>query len=160
MARIALLTVMTALLTGFLTGCVTVPETPTVGTTIPPTIDPQRLATDAVQQLVALYAPTQTRLDLQQVATDALGQSLLPRLRDEGYAVREFAAVSSTDPAAQPATRGTDVGAGLPFRYVLDQVGAADFYQLTLRVGAQSLTRPYQVKDGALVPAGYWVRKE
>ncbi|MCS4511831.1 conjugal transfer protein TrbH [Xylophilus ampelinus] len=130
------------------------------------TLDQQKLATDAVQQLATLYAPARTRLELQQPTPDPFGQALVKSLRDKGYAVLEFvpAGASAQAPASaasQPSAAATKAAAdGLSLRYVLDQAGDATLYRLTLMVGSQSITRPYLAQNGAFAPAGYWVRKE
>ena len=129
----------------------------------------QTMVHDAVKQLVALYPPANTRLDLQQPTPDVFGSQLVESLRAKGYALLEFKPGSKT--AALPATatatatatdRAADraAGAGKPLRYVLDQFDA-NLYRLTLQVGEQSLTRAYlAAQGGALRPAGAWVRKE
>jgi hypothetical protein len=106
------------------------------------------VAEDGVRQLAAIYPPANTRFELQQPTPDAFGKLLTASLRAKGYAVRESAASGSAATAA-PA---------LPLRYVLDQ--ASGLYRITLHVGSQSLTRAYLAQNGALQPAGAWVRKE
>lgn len=117
------------------------------------------VAEDGVRQLAAVYPPANTRFDLQQATQDAFGKRLTATLRAQGYAVRESAA----SPIAQSAAaRGEGSAAtaapALPLRYVLDQ--ASGLYRVTLHVGSQSLTRAYLAQNGALQPAGAWVRKE
>lgn len=121
------------------------------------------VADDAVKQIVVLYPPAATRLDLQQATPDAFGAFLVESLRAKGYALLEFKPGSKK--AASPSTNtGTDMdraaGAGKPLRYILDQLDT-NLYRLTVLVGNQSLTRAYlAAQDGALHPAGAWVRKE
>lgn len=118
------------------------------------------VAEDAVRQLTVVYPPANTRFDLQQPIPDPFGTWLTQSLRAKGYAVQEGAA----DPVAQGrATHGEGgmaVGAPAVFllRYVFDR--AADLYRVTLLVGDQSLTRAYLAQNGAIHPAGAWVRKE
>ena len=127
-------------------------------------VDQQKLAGEAVKQLVVLWPPAKTRLELQQVTPDAFGAALVKGLRDSGYALVEFnPAAAKTNASAASAPSPTVVApasASLLLRYVLDQAGAPNLYHLTLMVGNQSISRPYLEQDGALVPAGYWVRKE
>jgi len=143
---------------GGLVGCAT-PELPAHGnfTQSAPAGIHQTLADDAARQLVVVYPPASTCLDLQQATPDAFGSLLVESLRAKGYALLEFKAGSKT--AASP---GTDraAGAGKPLRYILDQLDA-NLYRLTLRVGDQSLTRAYlATQSGTLHPAGVWLRKE
>ena len=155
---------------GGLGGCAT-PELSAYGnfTQSAPAAFHQAMAIDAVKQLVAVYPPAHTRLDLQQATPDAFGSRLVESLRVKGYALLEFKPGSKT--AALPATAtatatamatATDraAGAGKPLRYILDQLDA-NLYRVTLRVGDQSLTRAYlAAQSGTLRPAGAWVRKE
>ena len=115
---------------------------------------------DAVRQLTAVYPPAHTRFDLQQPAPDPFGTVLMQALRAKGYAVQE----AGSSPAAPNKTARGDgatapgAPAVFPLRYVFDQ--AADLYRVTLLVGDQSLTRAYLAQQGAMYPAGAWVRKE
>ncbi len=128
-------------------------------------VDQNQLAGEAVKQLVTLYPPAKVRLELQQPTPDAFGAALIKDLRESGYAVLEFdpKAAKATTPATpeapieQPAPSASQTQ---PLRYVIDQAGIPNMYRLILMVGAQSITRPYLYQDGALAPAGYWVRKE
>ncbi|WP_039816517.1 lipoprotein [Xanthomonas arboricola] len=138
-------------------GCATTGQ---YGNFVPPAaaVDQQQLAREAAQQLVALYPPAKTRLELKQATPDAFGQALVLTLRERGYALLEFNPASAN---AQATAAVEPAGlAGLPLRYVLDQAGDTNLYRLTLLVGNQSITRPYLVQDGSFAPAGYWVRKE
>lgn len=159
--------VIVAMLALLMSGCVTTTPAP-YGNQLPANGPSQdRLADDALTQLVKLYPPAHVRLELQQVATDAFGASLLKGLRDRGYAVLEFdprgaKAASSAVMAAQGSsgTKPVPGSQALPLRYVLDEVGSPDLYRLTLKIGNHSLTRAYLPKDGVLVPAGYWASQE
>lgn len=130
------------------------------------TVDQQKLADEAVKQLAVLWPPAMTRFELQHVTPDAFGAALVKGLRDSGYALVEFSpeaakANASVASAPSPAVVApASATKSLPLRYVLDQAGAPNLYRLTLTVGDQSITRPYLEQDGALVAAGYWVRKE
>ena len=118
------------------------------------------VAEDAVRQLTVVHPPANTRFDLQQPTPDPFGTWLTQSLRAKGYAVQEGAAA----PVAQGKTVRGEGGmaagtpAVLPLRYVFDR--AADLYRITLLVGDQSLTRAYLAQNGAVHPAGAWVRKE
>jgi hypothetical protein len=114
---------------------------------------------DGVKQLAAVYPPANTRFELQQATPDAFGKLLTASLRAKGYAVRESAASPIAQGSAARGEGGTTTAApALPLRYVLDQ--ASGLYRITLHVGSQSLTRAYLAQNGALQPAGAWVRKE
>jgi type IV secretion system protein TrbH len=123
-------------------------------------LDQARLAGDVVRQLVAMYPPAKTRLELQQPTPDPFGQALVQSLRAEGYALREFHP-KAVEAATSSASAGGSASAGaVPLRYVLDQAGETSLFHLTLLVGTQALTRPYQAQNGTFSPVGYWVRKE
>jgi hypothetical protein len=87
------------------------------------------------------------------------GIDLVQGLRERGYAVLEYHpdAGKAKAPAADPAP-ATSATATLPLRYILDS--NPNFYRLSITVGNQTITRPYTLQDGALLPSGYWVRKE
>jgi hypothetical protein len=119
------------------------------------------VAEDAVRQLTVVYPPANTRFDLpQQPIPDPFGTWLMQSLRAKGYAVQEGAAPPGAPSRTAPGEGGMAAGAPavLPLRYVFDR--AADLYRVTLLVGDQSLTRAYLAQNGAVHPAGAWVRKE
>jgi len=137
------------------------------GNFVPPpvTVDQHKLAGEASKQLAALWPPAKTRLELQQATPDEFGTALVADLRTAGYAVLEYAASKASSaattadkPVEAPVIEATPSTAVLALRYVLDH--DAGLYRLTLLVGDQSITRPYMEHNGALVPVGYWVRKE
>ena len=123
-------------------------------------VDQQKLAGDAVKQLTVLWPPAKTRLALQQPTPDAFGTALVKALRESGYALAEFNPDAAKMKSSETPAPTTTVGQPLPLRYVLDQAGPPNLYRLTLAVGSQSITRPYLERNGTLVPAGSWVRKE
>ncbi|WP_036254229.1 conjugal transfer protein TrbH [Methylobacter sp. BBA5.1] len=140
-----------AVLTIILTGCATSPYGNYLNST---SVDQQKLAREAVQQLATLWPPAKTRLELKQATPDAFGVALTKGLREHGYAVMEFS-------PKQTAPSHTPDAHVLPLYYVLDQVksGTSKLYQLTLLVGTESITRPYLEQNGTVVP-GYWTHKE
>jgi hypothetical protein len=118
------------------------------------TVDQQKLAGEAVQQLGTLWPPAKTRFELKQATPDAFGVALIKGLRERGYAVMEFHPKQKSSPhASDTRTR--------PLRYVLNQVkgDTSNLYQLTVLVGTESITRPYLEQNGTVVP-GYWTHKE
>lgn len=122
------------------------------------------MADDVVKKLVALYPPAKTTITLQHATTDAFGSALITSIRTKGYALTEFKAEPPASPQASPVAakvvppaRGTT---NLSLAYIVDQARDSDLVRLTLLINTQSLSRVYQVKDGTLNAAGYWVRKE
>lgn len=107
---------------------------------------------DVMKRLVATYPPAHTRLNLQHPAADAFGTALVASMRAKGYALGEFKAQ-----APAPAAGGAEA---YTFAYVFDQPVGTDLYRVTLLVNNQALSRVYETKGGAIIPAGYWVRKE
>lgn len=131
----------------------------------PVTVDQQQLAGDAARQLAALWPPAKTRFELQQPTPDEFGAVLVANLRAAGYAVLEYAPQKTSgaapdQKAGEPVAVVTPTTAALPLRYLLDHDADTGLFRLTLLVGSQSITRPYLAQNHALVPAGYWVRKE
>jgi len=118
------------------------------------------VAEDAVRQLTVVYPPANTRFDLQQPTPDPFGTLLSQSLRAKGYALQEGAAAPVPQGRTARGEGGMAAGAPatLPLRYVFDR--AADLYRVTLLVGDQSMTRAYLAQNGAVHPAGAWVRKE
>lgn len=118
------------------------------------------MADDVASKLGALYAPARSSIKMQQATPDVFGATLIAALRRKGYALAEFDVAegerkADREAAAPPATAGN-----LALAYVVDQPLQSDVYRVTVHINDQSLSRLYQAKDGTLVPAGYWVRKE
>ena len=109
----------------------------------------QRVVDDVIKRLVTTYPPAQTRLNLQHPAADAFGAALVASMRTRGYALGEYKAQAPTGMAD-----------AYTFAYVFDQPAGTDLHRVTLLVNNQTLSRVYETKGGAIVPAGYWVRKE
>ena len=106
------------------------------------------IAHDAVKKLVEIYPPAKTRLDLQQ-PHDPFGLLLVRDLRVEGYAIKELVPEDKPDAASE----------GLLLRYVLDRADTS-LFRLTLTIGPQSVSRPYQEENGLILPAGSWIHRE
>ncbi|WP_448949334.1 conjugal transfer protein TrbH [Lautropia mirabilis] len=166
---------LTSILAMTLVGCaLTSPEDP-YGDHLGVNIDHDELAKGSVATLVTLYPPAKTKLVLQQKAADPFGVALLKRLRERGYAIEEPVKKSKSvktpiprnankfnplqGPEPEKKDTKTEDQDGLPFRYILASSGP-DLYHLTIIVGNQSLARPFLLRDGHLVAAGAWVRKE
>ena len=153
---------LTLLLVG-MAGCATTPASS--GNLIQSTvaaINDKMIVDDVVKKLLTLYPPASTRFDLQQATSDLFGTHLIESLRLKGYSVLDFkpepkaaADVASSVPAVIP------LSPGLPLSYVMDQAKGTDLYRVTLVINnQQSLDRVYQLQDGTIYPAGYWIRKE
>jgi hypothetical protein len=119
----------------------------------------QKVASDAIRQLVSLYPPASTRFNLAQPTPDAFGTALVAGLRERGFALMEAQAGIGSTMAADANGAGTGAG-GLELRYLLDRPGASDLYRLTLAIGTHRLSRPYMIHNGTPYAAGAWVRKE
>jgi hypothetical protein len=98
---------------------------------------------DAVKRLVSLYPPAHIRFHMKQ--SDPFGVSLIESLRRKGYSINESSIQAGHDVALY---------------YVFDAPTKVTLYRLTLIVGQQSLSRAYKIKNGAITPLGFWVRKE
>lgn len=123
----------------------------------------EKMAGDAVKQLVTLYPPAHTRFNLGQATPDAFGAILVKTLRDKGYALLELKSETPGRAANQsisPGVGSVQEAAGVDLRYVLDKLGGANLYRVTMTVGNQSLTRAYLAQNNTVTPAGSWVRKE
>lgn len=118
----------------------------------PQTANDRMMADDVAIKLGVLYPPAHTRFAIQQATPDVFGATLIGALRSRGYALAEF---NPGRPDAHPAGTGD-----LALAYVLDQPVESGIYRVTVLINDQSLSRLYQAKDGSIVPAGYWVRKE
>lgn len=114
-------------------------------------VNQYQLATDTINKLVTLYPPAKVSLELKQETPDEFGMALVKGLRESGYSVLEF------NPSSKKIIGSTTA---LPLSYVVDQAGDSGFYRLTIKIGSQSLTRPYMNQGGNLAAAGYWARKE
>ncbi|AKK65878.1 conjugal transfer protein TrbH [Xanthomonas oryzae pv. oryzicola] len=126
----------------------------------------QTMADATVAQLVALYPPAHTHLNLKQPTTDAYGAALVMALRDKGYSLMEFSpqaqpASSASAPTAASVPATTATAPGIDLSYVVDAPQSMSLYRVTVQVGAQSISRAFVVAtNGKLYPAGAWVRKE
>jgi hypothetical protein len=123
----------------------------------------KKIADDAVKQLVALYPPASTRFDLQHATADIFGLYLIESMRLKGFAVLESKPESNTaNVSALLSAKGEVLTtSGLALSYIFDQAKDSDLYRLTLVINhQQSLGRVYQLRDGTMYPAGYWVHKE
>lgn len=153
-----------ALLLVGLAGCVTAPAPYGNFIQNTATTNDKKIADDLVKKLVTLYPPASTRFDLQHATPDFFGTYLIESMRSKGYAVLEFkpepkAAAAATATSSAPAVMPSP--SGLSLSYIMDQTKGSDLYRVTLVINhQQSLDRVYQLQNGTIYPAGYWVRKE
>ena len=124
-----------------------------------------QLADDAARQLLLLYPPACTRLDLRQASADGFGKQLVELLRSQGYALQEVqppVGVPSTaaTPAPTPVANAPDAAASVAFNYVLDAIASPKLYRVTLVLDGQTISRAYVPQSETIHPAGAWVRKE
>lgn len=116
------------------------------------TANSARLAIDASNVLPRVYAPSVTRLNVQQRSTDDFGNTLVRLLRQKGYAVSESPYYWSSSYSAPKAP-------GFAFNYVIDQVGENQC-RLTLVVEGNEISRMYNTANGMMTPVGFWAKKE
>jgi hypothetical protein len=137
----------------------------------------ERVAADTVRQIVRLYAPAKTRLNVVSAAPDHFGALLTAKLRGQGFGVAEtveakpkafpfsfgdeFRPKPTAITAANPDTGNTTASAspGLELRYLLDPARPGMFSRVTVRIGGAVLARAYLVDGndpGAAVAAGAW----
>lgn len=155
----------------FLGGC----QTTNSGNFVTGNVDQETVARDAAAQLTKIYPPAKTRFEFTQDAKDAFGSALIQNLRAEGYALKAYSATDTALNAGKATAQsikkeGYDLfdvredavqaaDWGVPLGYIFD-VSHDQIYVLRLTVGQESLARAYAEKNGSLVPAGYWVRRE
>lgn len=130
-----------------LLGCTTIPQG---NFTKAPVGVNKTITHDTVKRLVSLYPPAHTRFHIKQSVKDPFGLSLIEGLRQKGYSINE----SSIQAAS---TQGPQ---NVALYYLFDAPTKGTLYRVTLIVGQQSLSRAYKIKNGAITPLGFWVRKE
>lgn len=120
-----------------------------------------QLASESLEQLKTVYPAASTRLNVRQTTPDAYGVSLIAGLRNNGYAVSEYAGAAPARGTERPEqmTRDQRADAGVELKYIVDHPDP-DLYRVTLFVGTQSISRAYTTDRGKLRPAGGWVRRE
>lgn len=111
-----------------------------------------RLAIDASKVLPLVYAPSVTRLNVEQRTTDQFGNTLVSLLRQKGYAVSE-------SPLYWSAFHRPKKAPGFSFNYVVDQVDEEQS-RLTLVVEGSTISRLYRNINGVVVPVGFWAKKD
>lgn len=127
---------------------------------VPAKFDGKVMADDVADKMVVLFPPARTSIKMRQTTLDAFGATLAAALRGKGYALAEFDPSRRTlkpEAGAPVQPQATD---NIALAYLVDQPMEAGLYRVTVLINYQSLSRLYQAKDGSLVPAGYWVRKE
>lgn len=122
--------------------------------------DNRMMVDDVVSKIATLFPPAHTSIKMRQTTPDAFGATLTAALRGKGYALSEFDPSRNTRNPVSGAPAQHPAADNLTLAYLVDQPLEAGFYRVTVLINEQSLSRLYQAKDGSLVPAGYWVRKE
>jgi len=117
------------------------------------------MATDTVSHLVSMYPPAHTRWNIMQPSEDPYGKALVELLRGRGYSVSEY---TPTGKGQSQAAAPNPASTGIPLHYLVDSLSpAADLYRVTVVVAGQPISRAYiQQKNGTVVAAGSWSRKE
>ena len=127
---------------------------------VPEKFDGTVMADDVAGKMVALFPPARTSIKMRQTTLDAFGAALTAALRAKGYALAEFDPDRRTVSLESGAPAQPPPADNLALAYLVDQPLESGLYRVTVLINDQSLSRLYQAKDGSLVPAGYWVRKE
>lgn len=126
----------------------------------PTKLGEKAMANDVAGKIAMLYPPARTSIKMRQATPDAFGATLTTALRGKGYALAEFVpGQRTTDPTSKAAATPAKTS-DLAVAYLVDQPMETGVYRVTVLLNDESLSRVYQAKDGNLVPAGYWVRKE
>lgn len=145
--------VMMGLLLFTLAGCFTVPQPYGNDTTLS-IAQQQELALATVKPLVLLYPPAKIRLNVAQPTTDAYGKALVQALREQGYALQEFAPSSMND-----VEQATPLGVDL--YYIVDVLTPLRLHRVTIKVGTQSISRVFNLTlKGQVHPKGRWIHKD
>ncbi len=112
------------------------------------------IASDAAYQLMQIYPPASTKLNMLHVAEDSFGTALIKSLRTGGYAIQEH----KTSSLGQPENTATADNNGAALAYIFDQ--SSDVYRLSVMIDKKILTRAYMPFEDKIQPAGSWVLKE
>ena len=117
--------VFSALFVFVLGGCANQNAITNYGNFIPSTstVDQEKIADNAVQQLLGMYLPARTALELKQPTPDPFGQALVRSLRDKGYALMEYIEPKENDQGAT--AQQTDTAATGKGNATAQQAGAA-----------------------------------
>lgn len=145
------------MLVAALAGCVTAPPYGNFTQDMP--VINTRIVDDTIRQMISLYPPASTQINLRQSIGDEFGITLVDGLRRKGYAVVEFVP-PHMDGQFQAAPQTTTATDGVQLGYVLDYLAEEKLYRVTLSVGTGVMTRAYVVQNDAAVSAGAWLRKE
>lgn len=117
----------------------------------------QRMANDTASQLITLYPPALTHLNVEQRVTDHYGMALVRVLRTKGYSVSELSSHARSKTLLNPQTKPITV------HYLvdkLDKLVKETHYRVTIRLDDQSISRVYTVQHDQINPLGSWVHQE
>jgi hypothetical protein len=135
-----------------------------------------RIALDAVNQLVRLYPPAKTQFNLGLSEPREFGELLAVKLRTKGYAVSEtvktkrvffadtfagFQQKPGQSDGAQARTMEAPAapaaaGQGMELSYALDTPEHGTLHTITLKVGSSYLSRAYLRDTKGVAAAGAW----
>lgn len=128
------------MLTLFLAACANQPSVPVL-----PEMAYTAIATDAVNQLAALYPPAKTHFVLKPNENTLFNNAVKRQLRNSGYALHDSTGVAPTKTDAKQLT------------YVLDALTDVSFYgyyRLTLSIDEAQLSKLYDPNQ--LTKPNYW----
>ena len=120
-----------------------------------------QMADDSAKELVTLYPPASTHLQISHETGDAYGIELVKSLRESGYAIEEgkSTATAANNASATTADNEGSPAAILPIHYIIDNIGNA-LYRVTISAGDHTINRVYSVSGDDMLPVGAWTRKE
>ncbi|MBA2710165.1 MAG: hypothetical protein H0U57_06205 [Tatlockia sp.] len=103
------------------------------------------IATDSVNRMVSLYPPAHSHFQIKVGRQESFNLELIKSLRQKGYSVTE------TLNEGRP---------GLLISGFIDELTKGHLYRVNLLIGTTTFARAYKVKNGVIIPLGFWVRKE
>lgn len=123
------------------------------------------LSEDVTRQLCLLYYPAKTQINFDNFDGDNFGQDLIQKLREKGFAVREYI----SEPLKKTPEENYDFSLKIDFpedkkiihlKYLLDKVKNTNIYRVQLYLNDKILAHGYFEQDLDLYHAGKWSRKE
>lgn len=113
----------------------------------------QEAAKDTVKELVRLYPPAHTQLEIRQRLQNSYSTCLINMLRSKGYGL-----VESKESFFQKNHASNTPGTTL--FYVIDRLGGSNIYRVSIAIGHQQLSRAYRLKNGHAFGLGSWTKTE
>lgn len=143
------------LVTVLLTGCTTVQYGNFIQN--PSRDASQVMADDAVIQIVRLYPAATTQFTMLHAVNDPFGQTLIEKLRLNGFAVQEVPESIQQSLFVAPQSK-PESQVGIKLSYIVDQ--SDDLLHANLLINDVRLSRAFIAGASGIVPAGLWVKKE